>query len=120
MRLLFSFLLTALVFTASAAAGPADEAKARMRERVSAIDALKRDGAVGENNRGHLEVRQPTGDAAEIVAAENADRQVVFADTAAGRGGSAEAVGRIFARQIAAASAPGIWLQRESGEWYRK
>jgi uncharacterized protein YdbL (DUF1318 family) len=120
MRLIFTFLLSVLVFSASATASPVAEAKARMRERVPAVDLLKSNGAIGENNRGYLEIRQPAGDAAEIIAAENADRQVIFADTAASRGGSAEAVGRIFARQIAQASAPGVWLQRENGEWYRK
>ena len=91
-----------------------------MRERVPAIDRLKLSEAVGENNRGLLEVRKPGGDAAAIVEAENQDRVTVFADTASRAGSSADAVGRAFARQVAAASAAGVWLQREDGAWYKK
>lgn len=96
------------------------EAKARMRERVSSIDQLKLAEAVGENNRGYLEVRKAGGDAAAVVAAENRDREDVFKETAARAGSSAEAVGRAFARQIAAASKSGVWLQKDDGSWYKK
>jgi len=101
-------------------AAGASEAKARMRERVAAIDRLKIGGFVGENNRGLLEVRKPDKDAPSAVAAENQDRATVFSDAAAAAGTTAEAFGRVFARQIAQASKPGVWLQRESGEWYKK
>ena len=101
------------------AATPA-EAKAHMRERVPAIDKLKLSEAVGENNRGFLEVRKAGGEAEAVVAAENQDRTVVFADTATRAGSSADAVGRAFARQVAAASAAGVWLQGDDGKWYRK
>jgi uncharacterized protein YdbL (DUF1318 family) len=76
---------------------------------------------VGENNRGFLELRK-AGDASgsAAVAAENQDRAVVFADAAARAGSTADAVGRTFARQIAAASASGVWVQREDGSWYKK
>ncbi len=120
MRTLCTFFLTTLMFAVAAVGAPVDEAKGRMRERVPVIDALKRSEAVGENNRGYLEVRKDEGEAAEVVAGENTDRRVVFADAAARSGASAEVVGRSFARQIASASAPGVWLQRENGEWYKK
>lgn len=101
-------------------AAGAGEAKARMRERVPSIDQLKLAEAVGENNRGFLEVRKADGNAAAVVEAENRDRSEVFRETAARAGSSAEAVGRSFARQIAAASAPGVWLQKDDGSWYKK
>jgi len=69
---------------------------------------------------GFLEVRQAQGNAAAIVDAENRDRSAVFAEAAARTGSSADAVGRSFARQVAAASAPGVWLQRDDGSWYKK
>lgn len=120
MRLSLSVFLTVIAFATQAFGGAVDDAKARMRERVPIIDALKRDGVVGENNRGYLEVRESSGNVSEVVTAENTDRQTIFADTATIRGVAPEVVGRIFSRQIAAASAPGVWLQRENGEWYKK
>ncbi len=120
-RHLFPLLLASfacLVAPAVLSAATPAEAKAHMRERVPAIDKLKLSESVGENNRGFLEARKP--DAEAVVAAENADRAVVFADAASRAGSSADAVGRAFARQVAAASAPGVWLQSEDGKWYRK
>lgn len=119
-RFLSALLATAVVCVAPAIAADANAAKARMRERVSVIDRLKVSESVGENNRGFLEVRPGGGEAAAVVSAENADRQEVFADTASRTGSSAEVVGRSFAKQIAAASAPGVWIQRENGQWYKK
>lgn len=102
-------------------AADAAGAKARMRGRVASIDQLKLAEVVGENNRGFLELRK-AGDAAgsAAVAAENEDRAAVFADTAARTGSTADAVGRAFAKQIAAASARGVWVQREDGTWVKK
>jgi uncharacterized protein YdbL (DUF1318 family) len=102
-------------------AADAAAAKNRMRERVSAIDGLKISEVVGENNRGLLELRK-AGDAAgaAAVSAENQDRTAVFADTAARTGSTADAVGRAFAKQIAAASARGVWIQRDDGSWVKK
>lgn len=120
LRLLFSFLLLSLVGIQTAHAAGAAEAKARLRERVPQVDALKTKGAVGENNRGFLEVRDGGADVAALVQAQNRDRAEVFAETAQHTGGTAEAVGRSFAKQIAAASKPGVWLQRDDGGWYQK
>ncbi len=120
-RFLSALLVTAVVCVAPAFAADASTAKARMRERVPVIDRLKVSEAVGENNQGFLEARGGGGgDAASVVSSENTDRQAVFADTASRTGSSAEVVGRAFAKQIAAASASGVWIQRENGQWYKK
>jgi len=94
--------------------------RARMEQRMPSIDALKKDGAIGENNRGQLEVRGGGGNASSVVSAENRDREIVYAEIAKKNNTSAEQVGRARARRIAASSAAGVWLQRENGEWYRK
>jgi uncharacterized protein len=99
------------------AEGAAD-AKARMRERVPQIDQLKIAEAVGENNRGLLEVRKP--EAAAVVEEENRDRATVFEDTAKKAGSTSDAVARAFAKQIAAASKAGVWIQKEDGSWVKK
>jgi uncharacterized protein len=113
-------LVAGLFASGSLFAAGANEAKGRMRERVSAVDRLKLAEAVGENNQGFLEVRKNEGDAAAVVAAENKDRAEVFADTATRTGSTASAVGKTFARQIAASSAAGVWVQKEDGTWSRK
>ncbi len=94
--------------------------RARMEKRLPQVDALKSQGALGENNRGLLEVRAAAENADTIAAAENADRSTVYAALAKQTGSSAELVGKTRARQIAANSAAGVWLQRDSGEWYKK
>jgi len=113
-------VLACCSFVPLLSAAGAPEAKARMRERVAAIDRLKIGEFVGENNRGFLEVRKPDKEATAVVAAENQDRATVFSDSAAAAGTTAEAFGRVFARQIAQASKPGVWLQNEKGDWYKK
>lgn len=117
---LAALFLSSAVLVAPAFADSASAAKQRMRERVHQIDSLKTAEAVGENNQGFLEARKSDPAVTAVVEAENADRKVVFAETARNAGTTADTVGRAFARQIAAASAPGVWLQRENGEWYRK
>ncbi|MBS0662029.1 MAG: YdbL family protein [Verrucomicrobia bacterium] len=94
--------------------------KARMNQRLGDIDRLKASGAVGENLRGFLEVRDGGGSAASVVASENADRETVYAAIAKQTGSSPEAVGRARARQIAGGSAAGVWLQHEDGSWHKK
>jgi Uncharacterized protein conserved in bacteria len=117
-RFLFLAALCASAIVAPAAS--LDQAKAGMRERVPVIDKLKAAGAVGEANTGLLAVRAPGAEAEKVVAAENADRAVIFAELAKRNGGTPEAAGKEFARQIAKASKPGVWLQREDGGWYKK
>lgn len=94
--------------------------KSSMTKRLPSIDALKAKGALGENNQGYLEVRKAVDDAAEVAASENKDRAAVYAALAAQTGTTTEKVGQARARQLAAVSAAGVWVQSDSGEWYRK
>lgn len=93
--------------------------RARMEQRLSKIDALKSSGALGENNRGFLEART-SGEANGVASDENRDRGAVYGELAKRTGASAESVGHARAKQIAANSAAGVWLQREDGQWYQK
>jgi uncharacterized protein YdbL (DUF1318 family) len=114
---LFSFGL----FAATAArAEDLGAIRARMAERLPKIDTLKASGAVGENNRGLLEVRDGGGDSASVVSEENADREKVYAAIAQQAGSNADQVGRQRAKKIAENSASGVWLQKQDGSWYRK
>jgi hypothetical protein len=89
-----------------------------MEQRIAEVDALKAKGAIGENNRGYLEARG--GDAGAVVAAENKDREAVYAALAKQTGSSADQVGRARAKQIAQRSRAGEWIQDERGEWKQK
>ncbi len=113
----FAASLAAVVVHAESAA----DIRRRMEQRLGTIDALKAREAVGENNRGFLEVPPAGKDGAgNTVAEENRDREAVYALIAKETGATADAVGRARARQIAAGSKPGVWLQDESGKWKRK
>ncbi|MDO8539443.1 MAG: DUF1318 domain-containing protein [Opitutaceae bacterium] len=120
----FLFILAAIVGLFANvtlfAADAAGDAKTRMRGRVGQIDQLKLAEVVGENNRGFLEMRKSDGAGSALVEQENRDRSTVFSDTAAKTGSTAEVVGRSFAKQVAAASRPGVWIQREDGSWVKK
>ncbi|MBP6506802.1 MAG: YdbL family protein [Opitutaceae bacterium] len=119
LRLLLSLLALACI-TVTAPAQDLGAVRVRMSQRLPKIDELKSSGALGENNRGLLEVRSAGGDAASVSADENNDRGTVYAALAKQTGASAEAVGRARAKQIAQNSAAGVWLQDESGNWYKK
>ncbi|MBC7186716.1 MAG: DUF1318 domain-containing protein [Calditrichaeota bacterium] len=97
------------------------------------IDEFKRDGALGENNQGFLELRPSSRldqDAeyrtlvVRIMNEENRDRKIIYdrvleLNPNAGRAGSA-AVYAVFAKMNIEESAPGTWVQAEDGTWYRK
>ncbi len=100
--------------------------KTRMSLRLAKIDELKSKGVLGENNVGLLEVRNaavPGVNATEVSAVvgdENKDRQVVYAALAKKANVSYEQMSKARAKAIAANSVPGVWLQKETGEWYKK
>ncbi len=117
------FVLLALGFFSLAGSAVAQDvaaAKQRMASRQSEVASLKTSGAVGENNRGLLEVRRGGGASAKVVADENSDRGVLYAEVAKRTGVSVEDSGRARAKQIAANSAAGVWVQKEYGSWHQK
>ncbi len=118
--LLRLFVVSGLLFAAAPLVNAQDLGliRDRMEQRISQIDALKTQGVLGENNRGLLEVR--SGDDQGVAAAENADRNAVYAALAKKTGTSADAVGKARARKIATASAKGVWVQAENGQWSQK
>lgn len=119
-RILFLCLALCTIAAPAVHAQSAGQLRQRMAQRLSQVDELKAKGAVGENNRGLLEVRDGGGNAASVVAEENRDREAVYALIAKETGSNADAVGRARAKQIAAASKAGVWVQDESGAWKKK
>lgn len=122
--LFFRFLFLAVAMVLGAAVVHAQNLgaiKARMEQRISAIDALKDRGLVGENNQGFLEPRGSlTPGDQKVVSDENADRRAVYAAIAAQTGASADDVGHRRAEQIAGASKAGVWIQAADGSWSQK
>ena len=109
------------VLTVSVLAENATDIRRRMEQRLPQIDALKAQEVVGETNRGLLDERKPgVANAAGVVADENRDREAVYAYIAKETGSSADAVGRARAKQIAANSRAGVWVQDETGRWIKK
>jgi uncharacterized protein YdbL (DUF1318 family) len=122
-RLRFITLFASLCFVvvSALAAESAADIRRRMEQRLPAIDRLKTAEAVGENNRGFLEVRgSGAADAASVVSEENRDREAVYAHIAKETGATADSVGRARAKQIATNSRGGVWVQDASGAWKKK
>ena len=97
-----------------------DDIKARMKERLPIIKALNAKGLVGENNKGYLQFVGAEKVNADVVAAENKDRQIVYKAIAKQQGTTAELVGKRRALQIAKKSASGEWVQDAGGNWIQK
>ena len=94
--------------------------KARMLQRKSTIDTLKKSGAVGEGADGYLHVRQATGNASSVANAENADRRTVNGIIAKKEGTTVDQVSKKVAATIMRNAKPGHWVQKPNGSWYQK
>ncbi len=118
-------LCTAIVvaaFTAAAvwAQSPEDLERA-MGARLPAINALKLEGLLGENNQGLLEARGALSDEQrKVLSAENEDRSRLYRLIAERTGASPNLVGAHRAKALAERSTRGVWLQDAQGRWYRK
>ncbi|MGD8991019.1 MAG: YdbL family protein [Desulfobacterales bacterium] len=115
-------ILTVLLigFFALGTAAFADDIKARMKNRLPVIKQLKSQGIVGENNAGFLQFVGAKKASADVVAAENKDRQTVYQAIAKQQGTTAKLVGKRRALQIAKRAAPGEWVQDAGGNWIQK
>jgi len=98
----------------------ADDIKARMKNRLPVIKELKAQGVVGEDNKGYLQFVGGKQAKPDVVAAENKDRQTVYAAIAKQQGTTAELVGQRRALQIAKRANKGEWVQDSSGKWIKK
>ena len=98
----------------------ADDIKARMKNRLPVIKELKAQGVVGEDNKGYLQFVGGKQAKPDVVAAENKDRQTVYAAIAKQQGTTAELVGQRRALQIAKRANKGEWVQDKSGKWIKK
>lgn len=114
-----TFLLVTLLVSAVCAQSLQD-VKTRMLNRKPTIDTLKNQGIIGEGNNGYLHMRQANAGAQNVLNAENADRKTVYEAIAKSQGAPVAKVGARRAMQLAELAAPGHWLQKPDGTWYRK
>jgi len=94
--------------------------KDRMAARIPAINALKDQGIIGENNKGYLEYRSGNHPQQELVQAENADRATVYGAIGKSQGAPAALVGARRAKMIAENGQAGHWYQKSDGSWYKR
>ena len=116
-RLCILFAVLGLL-TVPAFAETATDIRHRMEQRLPQIDAFKAQEILGENNRGFLDERK--SGSGSVAADENRDREAVYALIAKETGATSDSVGRARAKQIAANSKSGVWVQDESGAWKKK
>lgn len=114
-------LLTACFATSLLQAQGLDALRARMEERLPAVNALKDRHVVGETNRGYMEARGGVlNEEQQVISEENTDRRKVYAAIAAQTGASIDDVGRQRAEQIYSIARRGHWVQERSGDWRQK
>lgn len=113
-------LMVILGMLAGVGAVLAQGIKERMKERLPVIAALKKQGIVGENNRGYLSFVGSEKKHEQLVAAENRDRKKIYAHIAAQQGTKLEVVEKNRALQLAERAAPGTYIQKPDGTWVKK
>jgi len=99
----------------------AEGIKERLAKRLPAINKMKEDGLVGENNKGYLEARKELSEEnKKIVESENSDRKTIYEMLAKKTGQTVEVISTRRALQIAEKTTAGVWLQKSDGSWYKK
>jgi uncharacterized protein YdbL (DUF1318 family) len=104
--------------------------KKQMADRFPRMTPYYQKGAVGENNRGYVEIRE-TGNLStaekneikQLAEAENRDRRSLYQEVAKSMNITPDQiikVQRIFADKWQQAAAPGWWNQKEDGTWVKK
>lgn len=95
--------------------------KEDMTKRLPKIEALWKEGLIGENNQGYLEPRGALNpEQLKLMGEENSDRKQVYTAIAKNTQTTPQAVGQQRAKAIARNAVEGLWLQNEKGEWYKK
>lgn len=93
------------------------------QQRYDMLQQMKAEGLIGESNQGYVSAIGASGAAASVVAAENADRQVIYSaiveQNALGAAGMAQ-VQLAFAEVQREKARPGDHIQLSSGQWTQK
>lgn len=120
-RIAMTLLSMALVgILLSSPAVLASDLQNRMKARLPSIVALKTKGVIGENHQGYLEFVGKSREGKDIVAAENADRKVLYTAVAQKTGASVEQVGQRAALKWKQNLGQGEYFKNEDGTWIQK
>lgn len=91
--------------------------------RYAQIQELKREGVIGENNKGYVTDLKNDAKASSLTAAENRDRRTIYENLAAqnklGGNGLLE-IQRAFAEVQSDKAVAGDMVQSSSGDWKKK
>ncbi len=98
-----------------------DGLRERFKERYPKIHALKTDGVIGETSRGYIAfVEKEKAGAAELIKAENADRETLYKTLAEKEGSTPENVAERNAKRNFEKAKSGEYLQGTDGKWQKK
>lgn len=93
------------------------------RSRYEQLQDLKKQGLVGENNKGYISVLKHNIDIIGVIEAENQDRKVIYETIAVQNQLGSGAIGVIekaFANVQREKARPGEKVQLENGDWVSK
>ena len=92
------------------------------RDRYDRLRELKAKGAVGENNRGYVEVLGDNPQAKTIAEAENKDREVIYKTIANQNdlSGALPTIEKVFGQVQRDKASPGDKIQGADGQWVTK
>jgi uncharacterized protein len=92
------------------------------RDRFDQLRQLKSTGALGENNRGYVEVLKNEGPAQSIASAENNDRRTIFQTIAEQNGlqGALATIEAVFAQVQRDKADAGDQIQMPDGRWVKQ
>ena len=113
-------LLVMMGVLAAAWPAVAQGIKERMKERLPVIAELKKQGVIGENNRGYLGFVGSQKSHEQLVADENQDRKTIYAHIASQQNTQLAVVEKNRALQLAQRAAPGTYIQKPDGTWVKK
>ena len=115
----FIFPLTLILAFSFCSIAAAQGIKDRMKSRLPAIIQLKQTGAIGENNKGLLQMLSGS-QGQDVVNAENSDRQMVYKAIAKKQNVTPDFVGKRRAAQIFQRAGTGEMVQTPDGKWIKK
>ena len=105
-------------FLVGLAAAPLAAGFALRPALAASLDDLRAGGKVGERFDGYAVAL--SGDAKSTVKNVNAKRRNIYEQKAAAQGVSADAVGRVYAKQIMKRAPKGTKFMQENGSWTTK
>ena len=91
----------------------------RRKERRPALTSFEAKGAIGENARGLVEVKNASAgsDVSSIAQEENSDRNIIYNYVSSKNGAAQDETGKLFAKRIQADVPQGTPIEAPDGSW---